>query len=197
MKPKEIKGIVNGIFEAHDLTRVGRSGWKKIGIKNPENIAEHAAMTAQIAYILAVLEEAKNPERIACMCLFHDNAETRIGDPNKITTKYIDKKIPEMRAFQDFSQQFPKEIKKRLGSLFLDFERGKDKESIIAKDADMLQLIFQAKYYLDIGFKIAKAFIDNTGKKLQTESAKTIFEVVRETEFTEWLHEKEPKYKCK
>ncbi len=189
MEKKELRDIVNGIFEMHDLTRTPRTGWQKIGVKDPESVAEHTLLTSQIAYILAVLEKAKNPEKIACVCLFHDNSETRIGDLNRINKKYSTKERFEAKAFMHFSKQFPTEAQKKLNAFFLDFDKRHGKEYFICKDADNLQFIFQAKYYLEIGYKAAEVFIHNTAKKLHTESAKAIYQEVLKTSFIDWLGE--------
>ncbi len=179
--------LVNGIFEMFSLGNVSRSGWHRAGVKSGiENVLEHTCLTAQIAYILAIMEEYQNPEKIACEALFHDNAETRMGDLNKLNTKYLSKSPGERIAFTHFISQFPSEVEKRLCRYFDDFETGYSKESILVKDADLLQMGFQAKIYLDQGHKFAQRFLDRIPEGLKTDSAKMIFAEMLNVEFFEW-----------
>ncbi len=181
------KDIVNAIFEMFEMTRTPRSGWQRAGLKNGiENVAEHACLAAQIAFVLAVMEGVKNPEKVACEALFHDNGESRLGDQNKLTLKYFDKTEGEKKAFGDFVDKLPSKAKELLLDYFNDFEKGKSERAIIARDADLLQLAFQARYYLSIGYKCAQSFIDCAGEGLRTKSAKDIFKYLPETEFFEW-----------
>ncbi|MBU4536525.1 HD domain-containing protein [Patescibacteria group bacterium] len=155
----------------------------KVGI---ENIAEHSCLAAQISFILAVMEGVDNPEKIACATLFHDNAESRTGDQNKLNSRYFDKSKGERRAFVDFTKRLPVPMASILINYFDDYEERNSISTSLIRDADLLQMAFQAKYYLSIGYSFAQKFIDNVEKGLKTESAKMIFEQMKETEFFEW-----------
>jgi len=181
------KNIVHAIFEMFEATRTPRSGWQRVGLKiNIENVAEHTCLTAQIAFILAVMENVKNPEKVACEALFHDNGEPRTGDQNKLNTRCINKTEGEKKAFGDFTDRLPPEAKNLLLNYFNDFEEGQSVHAIIVKDADLLQMAFQGKYYLSLGYKFAQQFTTNAEKNLQTKSAKEIFKHLEKTEFFEW-----------
>ena len=184
---KKYKDMAKAIFEMFEMTRTPRSGWQRVGVRNGiENNAEHNCLTIQIAFILALMEKVDNPEKTACIAFFHDNAEPRTGDQNKINAQYFDKTEGERRAFDDFTNRLPGRIKGVLLG-YMDEYKGKESvHAIIVKDADLLQMGFQAKYYLSIGFKHAQKYLDTAGEGLQTKSAKRIYKSMLETEFYEW-----------
>ncbi len=70
--------------------------------------------------------------------------------------------------------------------MFLEYEDRTTKEGIVAKDADMLETAFQAKEYVDLGYKTCQDWIDNVEKCLKTKSAKTLLKEMKKIEFTDW-----------
>lgn len=184
----DIKKIVNFIFETSQLKRQKTSGWNLIGAHNPPSIADQALRVAQIGYILAVMENNPNPEKITTMLVIHDNGEARIGDQNKVSAKYHNKSEAENQAFKDQTKSLGKKIEEKWNVYFEEFEKRTTPEGVIAKDADWLESAFQAKEYLDLGHKDAQNWIDNVEAALETESAKKLLREMKKTEFTEWWH---------
>lgn len=181
-----MKNIVNFIFEINQLKRVKHSGWYLAGVPNPPSIAEHVFRAAQIGYILASLEGDANPEKVVAMLIIHDNAEARIGDQDKIASRYIRKAEGEKNAFLDQLELLSGIIKEKWAAYYDEFEERNTKEGIVAKDADWLEMAFQAKEYLDLGFSSALDWIDNVEKAVETESAKKIVRELRTVKFTDW-----------
>ncbi len=182
----KIKNIVNFIFEINHLKKQARSGFQFAGIKNPDTVAEHMLRSAQIGYILAVMEGNKNPEKIACMLMIHDNAETRIGDQHKITARYISKKEAEEKVFKEQIGLLDEEIQNKWKNYFDEYENRNTQEGVIAKDADWLEMAFQAKEYFDMGNAVATDWINNVEKAVETKSAKVIIKEMKKTQFTDW-----------
>jgi putative hydrolases of HD superfamily len=183
---KELKNIVNFIFEINQLKRQGRTGFQLAGVKDPDTVAEHIMCAAQIGYIIAIMEKCPVPEKVACILLFHDNGETRVGDQNKVGARYFSKKKAEEEAFNDQLENLDIEIQKKWKKYFDEFENRNTKEGIIAKDADWLETAFQAKEYYDVGYKLMMDWINNVEKAVETKSAKMIIKEMKKTEFTEW-----------
>src|SRR3989338_4025487 len=101
------KKIANFLNELNVLKRMPRTGSFVAGIKHPDSVAEHAFRAAELAIILAELEGVDR-DRTLRMTLIHDNAETRIGDLNKIMARYFSNKNEvEMAAFKDQCQNLP------------------------------------------------------------------------------------------
>lgn len=180
----EIEKVVNFIFELSQLRRQKHSGWTLAGIENPNSVAEHQLRAAQIGYLLATMENA-DAEKVATMLLIHDNSETRIGDQNKVTAKYINKKEAEENAFLEQIAGLGELVENKWKTYFEEFENRNTKEGVIAKDADWLETAFQAKEYSDLGYP-TQNWIDNVEKALETESAKKLFATMKETKFTDW-----------
>jgi putative hydrolases of HD superfamily len=181
-----LKNIVNFIFELNTLKKFEHSGFKLAGINKPDSIAEHAFRAAVIAYVLAVEEKHPDPEKISFMTLIHDNGEARITDLHKVAAKYLDTKDAEMKAFKEQTIGLPKEMSAPILKYFKQYEDRTTKGGIIAKDADLLEIAFQAKEYLDTGYTECIDWINNVEKHLQTKSAKRILKEVRKTKFTDW-----------
>jgi len=84
--------IARFIHEAGQLKKNPRSGWLSIGIKNPESIADHSWRTALIGFLLARMEGA-DANRVVEMCILHDLPESRIGDLNYVSARYVKKDL--------------------------------------------------------------------------------------------------------
>lgn len=180
-----IKKIVNFIFEINQLKRQRHSGFQLVGIKNPDTVAEHALRAAQIGYILAVMEGA-NPERVASMLIIHDNGEARIGDQNKVSARYFSNKKAEQDALFEQTDNLGDKIGSSWKKLFLEYEDRTSLDGIVAKDADWLEQAFQAKEYIETGYKGAENWIENVEKALETESAKKIIQEMKKSSFIDW-----------
>lgn len=182
------KDIINFLAEAGQLKRVKRSGWWVIGIKDPESVADHCFRCAVLGYILARMEKA-DPYRVLLMSLFNDIHEARINDLHKMGHRYINFKSAERKVHKEQLKLFPAFIRKEFSALRNDYDRQYSQEAIIARDADILECIIQAKEYLDFGFKQAKSFIEVGRKFLRTKSAKLIVNGMDSWDHKEWwLH---------
>ena len=182
-----IKKVVNFIFELGQLKRVRHNGFKLCGVKDPATVAEHGFRAAQIAYLLAVMEGYDNPEEAACILLVHDNSETRVGDADKMNAKYYENKAQaEAAAFADQLELLGEDIKAKWQKYYEAIEGRATPAGVIAKDADWLEVAFQAKEYADLGYRSAKDIIHNVEKAVETGSAKKLIAEMKDTEFTDW-----------
>ena len=163
------KKLTNFIYELGLMKMVEREGWRYAGIRHPETIAEHSLRASQIAFILAKLENA-DPYRASAIALFHEIGEIRIGDIHKVANRYII--AEEERAVQEQTNKLGS-IGKEIFDLWKQAEHKTTKEGIIAKDADLLELIFTALEYKSLGYA-TDDWIKNAVKQLRTKSAKLI-----------------------
>jgi len=178
-----IKKITNFLFELNVAKLTPRRGWQKIGVKYPESIAEHSALAAQIAFVLAQMENA-NAERATTLALFHDIGEIRVGDNDWVSRIYQNKNDAEEKAFKAQISRLP--AAQNLQQLFGELKAQKTKEAVIAKDADLLELAIQAKVYAESGYRTAPLFIDGMRHNLKTESAKKLFAAIEKNEIADW-----------
>lgn len=183
-----IQKIVNLIFEALHLKNLDHIGFKYLHIKQPDTVAEHSLNAAQIGYILAKMEWA-DANKVSTMLVWHDIAETRIGDMHKVAVWYItNKKELEKQVMDDQFDwlDFWEEIK----SYFKEMDDRLTLEWKVAKDADYLEQAFQAKTYKETGYEDAQNWITNVWNALRTESAKKIRTQMCDTKSSDrWLKE--------
>ena len=139
-----MKDIAKFIFEVGTLKRLKRAWLKHEGVSNPESVADHSHRNTIIGYILAKMEKA-DADKVMKMCMFHDIPEVRIGDIDKVAQRYINKDEAEMQVLKDQLTTLPDNIKNEIMSVMQEFFEKSTKEAIIARDADILELLFQAK----------------------------------------------------
>jgi len=165
---------LNFFAEAGLLKRVKRSGWWVAGIENPETVAEHCFRCAVIGFYLAHCEGVE-PLRVVTMTLFNDIHEARINDLHKMGHYYIDFRGAEKRAFSDQITDLEKKVKGALLAMRGDYEDQLSPESIVARDADILECLIQAKEYADNGYPVARTFFKRAPDYLKTATARKLW----------------------
>jgi putative hydrolase of HD superfamily len=178
-----IQKIANFFFELNEAKRTPRSGWSRLGIKFGESVAEHSCCSAQIAYIIALMEGV-DAERAAVLALFHDIGEIRTGDTNWVGRIYLDKRDTELKALAAQMESMP--LNGALSELLKEEVNRTTKEAIVAKDADILELVIQSRAYIATGCKAAQIFIDSNAPNLQTETAKRLLPLIEKTDLEDW-----------
>jgi len=179
--------ITNFLYEAGQLKRVRRSGWWLINIEHPESVAEHSQRAAMIGYFLAKLEKLDSAaaNKVVLMCLFNDLHESRLNDLHKVGQRYINFREAETKAFREQTEDLGS-IGKEMLSLHEEFQVQKTKESILARDADLLENALQAREYMKIGYADAQNWIDNIWKVIKTESGKELLCWIEKNDPNDW-----------
>jgi len=175
--------ILNFIFELGQLRHIKNAGHRLIGVNQPYSVAEHNLRAAQIAFILAKMENYKNSYEVCTMTVFHDVEETRTGDVNKVMNRYItgDK----LGAVHDQTENLDS-IGKDIVHLWQQHEERTTTAGIISKDADLLEQAVMAKELVEKGYAYAQDWIKNIGMKLQTSSAKKLWEALQKSDSNAW-----------
>ena len=176
---------LNFFAEAGLLKRVKRSGWWVAGIENPETVAEHSFRTAVIGFYLAFVEEV-DPFRVVSMCLFNDIHEARINDLHKMGHYYIDFKAAEKQVFQDQMKNLDERVQRAMTKIRDEYDTQATKESLVARDADILECLIQAKEYYDHGYQGAKLFFNRAPRLLKTKGAQQVWREVKKWESSLW-----------
>lgn len=182
MKTKE---TLDFFAELGMLKRIKRSGWWMVGIPHEESVAEHSFRCAAIAYVLARMEKA-DPYKAMVMGLFNDVHEARITDMHKVAHRYLNVREAEKTAFNEQIEPLDDIFKKELGSLRKEHDAQKTQESVIARDADLLECLIQAKEYSDLGYKNAEKFFQKGPSHLRTKSAKQLWAAVKKWDSNTW-----------
>ncbi len=182
---KNNEDIMNLAAEAGLLKRVKRSGWWVLGIRDPESVADHSFRCAVIGYVLAKMEKAC-AHTVTMMCLFNDLHEARINDAHKVASRYLNYTEAENKAFKDQIEHLPKMIKDELCDWRNEYIAQETKESLIARDADILECLFQAKEYSDQGITQAKLFFKKAPLFLETKAAKSLWKSIKKWDSSKW-----------
>jgi putative hydrolase of HD superfamily len=171
--------------EAGLLKRVKRSGWWVAGIEEPESVADHCFRCAVIGFYMAI-EEGVDPYRVLAMTLFNDIHEARINDLHKMGHFYIDFKEAEKKVFRDQVAPLSRKTRAALEDIRGDYDRQRSHESLVARDADILECLVQAKEYLDHGHKVASKFLRRAPGFLKTRTAKELWKALQKWDSTVW-----------
>jgi len=173
------------LYELGQLKRVKRSGWWIAGVKDPESVAEHSFRAAVIAHLLAHLEGADR-EKAVSMALFHDTAEARTNDAHRIVRRYVEWEGVDRKAVEDQSRRLPDALAEQWISLFTEFEEARSLEAQVARDADLLECLVQAREYQVLGYADVVDWISNAQAALKTKSARELAEECLKTDPKEW-----------
>lgn len=176
---------INFFAEAGLLKKIKRSGWWVAGIKDPESVAEHCFRCAVIGYYLAHREGA-DPYKVIVMTLFNDIHESRINDLHKMGHYYIDFKEAERKVFKDQTELLDAAMKEELRRFRGEYDGQKSREGIVARDADILECLLQAKEYHDIGYKGAEKFFQKAPAFLHTKTARRWWRRIRRWDSRSW-----------
>ena len=148
-------------------------------------MAEHSFRCAVIGYVLAKMEKV-NPEKIVMMTLFNDIHEARINDLHKVAHKYLNVREVEKKAFTEQIESLPGDMKGELTSIRKEHDEQETPESVIARDADILECLIQAKEYVDLGFKEAEKFFKKAPEHLKTKSARELWNTTKDWDSSTW-----------
>ncbi len=176
---------VNLFAEAGLLKKIKRTGWWVVGIKDPESVAEHSFRCAVMGYYIAHLEKV-DPYKVLIMTLFNDIHESRINDLHKMGHYYIDFKEAEKKVFKDQVRFLDGRVSAQMDALRKDYDAQKTKESIVARDADILECLIQAKEYYDHGYTKAKKFFQVAPGYLKTKTARELWKRMKNWDSGRW-----------
>jgi len=178
MEKEKLEKIIKFLSEIEVLKRIDHEGLRLVGVAKTDSVADHTALAAQIAYVLAKLEGV-DVLKCVTMIIFHDNEEVRIGDHHRVASRYVDIKEAEVSAEKDHYSRLPDGIGEEIFQLQEELRERTTKEAIVAKDADWLEQAIQSKIYIETGYKGCEKWIDNVEAALGTDSAKEILAEIK------------------
>jgi putative hydrolases of HD superfamily len=181
--PGELEGMIGYLYELGLLKRLPRAGWLVAGIDQPESVAEHSFRTAIIGYLLAGIEGA-DPARTALLCLFHDTQESRIGDVPLVGKRYV-VTAPNPQVTADQVAGFPEEIGEAVRALVDGYERQDSAEARLARDADKLECLIQAREYQAQGHDV-QPWVESAAAALRSETARRFADAFRQARPDQW-----------
>ena len=177
--------LAHFLFEVGYLKKVCRSGWWLLGNKAPESVAEHSFRCTILGYILAKSENV-DTSKVIMMCLFHDVHEARTNDLHKIAQKYINLEEAGDKVTQEQLEPLKGSIGDEIADVLSELTNQESKESIVAKDADILECAMQAREYQTQGYDDAVDWVKRAKDKLRCESSKKLLSIIAHSDPNEW-----------
>jgi len=173
--------LVEFLFEVGMLKRTPRSGWQFLG-SGSESVAEHAFRVAVIAFVLARMEMGVDVDHVVRLALMHDLPEARTGDLNYVNQKYVT--ADEERAAADMTAGLP--FADELRELLAEYRAETTPESVVAHDADQLEMLLELKDQIDKGVSAASDWTPFVLRRLRTESAQTLARRILDSDSASW-----------
>lgn len=173
------------LLEAGLLKRVRRSGWWVVGIDDPETVAEHSFRAGLIGYFLAK-KEGVDAYKVLVMTLFNDLHEARINDLHKMGQRYIDFPAAEKKVFKEQVRGLDSPLRAELERLRFELDEQTSREAVVARDADILECLLQAKEYQAQGRVLAKNFFKKAPACLKTKSARLLWKSIKQAAVDKW-----------
>jgi len=183
MNSEKHKKITQFLFEMGTMRKLPRIHRQVLLTDDvSDTIASHSYRVTLIGWFLAKLEGA-DPYKVVMMCLSHDMSEVRAGDHNWIHKRYVKIFDEEIRNEQLGGLPF-QELREIAG----EYDKRESKESIVAKDADILDQIFLLKEYAWQGNKEAQIWLDRNEiiYRCKTESGTQIAKAIMEEAPSSW-----------
>jgi putative hydrolase of HD superfamily len=180
----ELDGVAAFAYEMGVLKRARRTGWWMAGVKDPETIGEHSFRTALIGMVLARLEGA-DPGRTAMLCLLHDTQETRIGDVPLVGRRYVTT-AANTAVTADQVAGFPAPVAELFRDVVAEFEAGASAEARVARDADKLEALIQAREYETQGYVDVPAWIETALPEIRTPAGKRLADACLRVPPSQW-----------
>ncbi len=177
--------LLHFLFEVGNLKNVQRSGWWLIGNPIPESVAEHSFRCAVLGYFLAKAENL-DTSKVILMCLFHDVHEARINDLHKIAQNYVNFKEAENKVSQEQLKSLKNSEREEIGNILKEFSNQETKESVVARDADILECTLQAREYQIQGYEDAEDWLKRAKDTLRSKSAKRLLSIIECSDPNEW-----------
>lgn len=151
-----------------DLKGIQRKGWKnKLAIENVESVADHSYSMTLMAMILSDLH-GLDTKKIMKMSLLHDLVEAVVGDFTPEEISKTKKQELENNEMKKMLSKLPS-LNKEYTQLWDEFQKHESKEAIFVHELDKLEMVYQAKKYLENGIPKEKIqpFIDTANKEIK------------------------------
>ncbi|MFI4898688.1 MAG: HD domain-containing protein [Phycisphaerales bacterium JB059] len=176
----ERERIVDFLHEAGMLARSARTGFAQLG-EYTQSVAEHVHRTAVIGMSLA-WTAGKDAVRVAQLCLVHDLPEARTLDLHHLAKRYV--RVDEEAAVADMTRGLA--FGGRVRELIAEYVACESEESVLAHDADQLELLLCLRELVEMGNTRAGSWVARAEARLRTETARAWAETVREAPGDRW-----------
>ncbi len=129
--------------------------------------------------------EGADAGKTVALCLFHDTQETRTGDIPSVGKPYV-RTTPQGEVTADQVAQLPLPIADAIRRLVADYEERSSREAVLARDADKLECLIQAREYDAQGYQDVTPWIETSLRALVSDSAKRLAQECLHVQPRDW-----------
>jgi 5'-deoxynucleotidase YfbR-like HD superfamily hydrolase len=140
-----LDAILSVLADAGQLKTLKRAGWQRVGLPDPESVADHSFRLAFLALLIGP-RLGLNVEAMLRLALVHDLGEARIGDltpADRVSS--AEKRARESEALAQILDDLPEGP--ALFSLWREYASGATPEARIVRQLDKLEMAIQALEY--------------------------------------------------
>jgi putative hydrolases of HD superfamily len=177
-----MKNIIDLIRDIGKVKKVKRSGWIRVGIKDPESVADHSYRVAVMAMMFGKTLNV-DVDKLIKMVLVHDLGEGSIGDVVVERGAKVDAKSREEKDKKEI--EMVKQIFASMGDgdVFANLQeeslRMESREARILKQLERLEMAIQALEYEKESGKDLTEFFDNATMHIEDGYLKKLLETVK------------------
>jgi putative hydrolase of HD superfamily len=162
------------------LKTIRRAGWqKKLGIKRPESVADHAYGVAAMAMILSDSKRLDSA-KVLKMAILHDLAESITGDLTPEDGPKSKKTKLENLAMRKILSTLEPKIKNQYHAIWMEYQKNQTPEAKLLHQVDKLEMALQANIYKKFGYskQKLKPFFDSAKKQITDPKIKKLLQKI-------------------
>ncbi|HEY77472.1 MAG TPA: HD family hydrolase [Thermoflexia bacterium] len=169
------------LHTALGLKRVPRTGWLLRGLTDVESVAEHAWGVALVVLTLAPgVDSPLDREKALIIALIHDLPERSLSDIPSPALAHLPpevKREAEEAALAEMMQGLPDTP--RLRAWWREFEEESTPEGRLVRDADRLEMLFQAYLYEEgRGVRLDDFWANQEGRPFHFSISQAVYEAL-------------------
>jgi putative hydrolases of HD superfamily len=150
-----------------------RGGWKRLGLKRVESVADHSFVLALLTMFEAERRKYRVDEAVK-MALIHDLEEAITGDLTPEQKKLrgrVRVQAAKRKAIRRLLLVFPAKSRRSYNRLWTDLRLSRTKEARLVHELDKLEMAFQARAYEEqVGRDRVAAFYRSAAKGIKDSS---------------------------
>jgi len=146
-KESSAQALVRFFVRSGRLKAERRRGWvKKLGLTNPESVADHTYRTALMAMVISD-SRGLDTGRALRLALLHDLPEAVVGDAMPEERSGTRKTAIETKAMEELLTGLPSNVRLIYEDAWADFVAGTSEEARLVRQLDKLEMAIQAWEY--------------------------------------------------
>jgi putative hydrolase of HD superfamily len=147
-KESDAQKLVRFFVRSGRLKAERRRGWvKKLGLTNPESVADHSYRTALMSMVISDSRKL-DTEKVMRLALLHDLPEAFVGDAMPEERSGKRKIVVETKAMEELLNDLPPGVRALYREAWQEFVIGESEESRLVRQLDKLEMAIQAWEYV-------------------------------------------------